>query len=55
MRVDTRYTNATRGTSSKRMPLRDAYIPSISGILGDTGVYKNKTEPKTPLYNFVTY
>ena len=44
MRVNTRYINSTKGTSSKRMP-PVAYIPYISCTLGDTGVHRHKTEP----------
>ena len=41
IRVNTRYRNSTKDTSSKKV----AYIPSISGTLGDTGVYRHTTEP----------
>ena len=45
MRVNTRYLNSTRGTSSKKRCLPVAYIHYISVTLGDTGAHRHKTEP----------
>ena len=45
MRVNRRYINSTNGTSSdKEAPDRHNYIPSISGILSNTDVYRHMTE-----------
>ena len=41
----TRYINSTKGTSSKKDAPSGIYIPSISGSLDDTGVYRHTTEP----------
>ena len=43
MRVNARYINSTRGTSSKKESPPVACIPYISGTLGDTGVHRRKT------------
>ena len=48
MRVNTMYINSTRGTASKqdgRQWYIYIYMPSISSTLGNTDVYRRKTEP----------
>ena len=45
VRVNTRYINSTKGTSLKKDAPSGIYTPSISGTLGDTGVYRHTTEP----------
>ena len=42
MRVNIGYINSTKGISSNRMP-HVAYPASISGTLGDTGMYRHTT------------
>ena len=46
VRVSTRYINSTKGTSSKKKDASSGiFTQSISGTLGDTGVYRHTTEP----------
>ena len=45
MRVDTGYINSTKGMASKKECSLVTYIPSVSGTLGDTGLYRHTTEP----------
>ena len=45
MRVDTGYINSTKGTASEKERSLVTYIPSVSGTLGDTGLYRHTTEP----------